>query len=168
MRRGDQGTFQVNTREEGDDLVLNIDALTPEGAFRNRMPVQVHAVLPSGESLTMPASQDAPGLYTARVHLPAEGTTVLSIASPELTDGSYVFGHTRPYPREFLADEANEALLRTIAENGHGRFDPKPNEVFATSGTSLKAVRDVSDYLLMLVLLLIPLDIWLRRRNWGA
>jgi uncharacterized membrane protein len=166
MRHGDQGTFQIGTREEGDDLLLTIDAVTPEGAFRNRMPVQVHAVLPNGESLTETATQQAPGRYTAKLHLPAEGTTVLSIASPELPDGAYVFGHTRSYPREFLTTDTNEKLLRAIAEAGRGQFDPKPEGVFAASAVSAKTVRDVSDYLLMAVLCLIPLDIWLRRRSW--
>jgi Ca-activated chloride channel family protein len=165
MRRGEQSSFNVNTSERGDELTINIDALTPAGGFRNDMAVEVHALLPDQTSQSVPATQNAPGSYRASVALPKQGTTILSISSPALPDGSYTFGHTRSYPKEFLATEPNEALLRTLAGTAHGKFSPSPAEIFAPSPSSESRRQDVTDWLLTAFLLLLPVDIWLRRSS---
>jgi Ca-activated chloride channel homolog len=172
MRRGDAASFQVATQERGEHLTVTIDALTPEGAFRNRLPVQVHALHPDGASETQPATQEAPGAYRADFSLPAKSdagpaTTVFSVSSPELPDGGYVFGHTRSYPREFLSTETDEPLLRTLAEIGGGRFAAAAEDVFAAPERATPLRRDLSDALLIAALALLPLDIWLRRRSWS-
>ncbi len=46
MRKSDQASFQVNTRESGDRLELAIDAIKPDGSFRDRMPVTVSMLAP--------------------------------------------------------------------------------------------------------------------------
>lgn len=166
MRKTDQAAFQVNTTEVGDRLTLLIDAITPDGAFRNQLPLQVAARKPDGENVTAAATQEAPGSYRAEFTLPKEGTTVFSVTSPELPDGGTVFGHTRSYPREFLQVETNEPLLRQMAETGNGRFAPSPTEVFTAPATAAPLHRDLTDWFLIASLCLLPVDIWLRRRSW--
>jgi hypothetical protein len=85
-----------------------------------------------------------------------------------LPDGGYVFGHTRSYPQEFLRSEVNEPLLRTLASIGHGRYAPSAAEIFAPPMVAERNHRDLTNYFLEAVLLLLPLDIWLRRRTWRA
>ena len=166
MRKSDQASFQVNTREAGDRLELSIDAIKPDGAFRDRMPVSVSMLGPDGVTKTAEASQDGPGSYHAAFDLPAEGTSIFSVSSPDLPDGGYVFGHTRSYPREYLTTETNESALKNLAAIAGGRFAPTPEEVFTRpKNTSLRR-RDLTDDFLILALLLLPLDIWLRRRTW--
>jgi hypothetical protein len=166
MRHSDQSSFQVNSHETGDELAIEIDALTPEGGFRNEAQVQVHALLPDGKTQSVTARQTAPGSYRAAVALPKEGTTVVSISSPQIPDGSYVFGHTRSYPREFLSTETNEAALRQLASIGNGRFAPRADDVFAPGTASARTPKELTDWLLGAFLILLPLDIWLRRREW--
>src|SRR5262249_440120 len=103
MRRSDQASFAVATHEQGDRLTLNIDAVQPDGSFRNQLPITVNALGPDEKTMTRTAIQTAPGSYTATFDLPLEGTTIFSITSPDLPDGGTSFGHTRSYPREFLA-----------------------------------------------------------------
>lgn len=165
MRKSDQSTFQVTTRETGDKLDLEIDAATPEGMFRDRVPIRVNALSPDGQSHTFDAAQDAPGSYHAQYELPKEGTTVFSIFSPDLPDAGYVFGHTRSYPREFLTTETNNPLLRSLAESTHGKYAPSPAEVFSPPANPARTPHDLTDRLLMACLILFPIDIWLRRRN---
>jgi uncharacterized membrane protein len=166
MRKTDQSSFQVDTREIGDRLELTIDAIKPDGSFRNQMPVSVNVLRPDGATETQTARQDGPGQYRVAFDLPAEGTSIFSVSSPDLPDGGYVFGHTRSYPREFLRSDTNEPLLRTLASLGRGKFSPSPAEVFAKPAAPVRLPKELTDYFLELVLLLMPLDIWLRRRTW--
>ena len=99
-------------------------------------------------------------------HLPDEGTTVINITSPDLPDGGLALAHTRSYPREFLTTDTNEPLLRQLAEIGGGKFSPAPSEVFARAATRNDRRRDITDWLLIAALALMPVDIWLRRRTW--
>ena len=130
MRKSDQAGFMVNTVETGDGLKIEIDAVHPDGSFRDRLPITVNAVGPENKAQVHEAKQSGPGQYLATIDLPARGTTIVSISSPDLPDGGTVFGHTRSYPREFLTTETNEVLLRRLAQIGRGRFAPTPEEVF--------------------------------------
>jgi uncharacterized membrane protein len=168
MRRGEQSNFQVTTTESGNRVSLKIDAITPEGGFLNEMPIKVNVVDASGASKSAVAMQTAPGSYTASFELPALGTSLFSLSSPDLPGGEYAFGFTRSYPREFLTSETNEDLLRKIAATGNGIFAPTPAQVFARPKTASLRPVDLSNYFLMSALILLPLDIWLRRRAWRS
>ncbi len=167
MRRSDQASFAVTTHEQGDRLTLGIDAVKPDGSFRNQLPITINALGPDGNTHSLAARQTAPGAYAATFDLPPEGTTVFAISSPDLPDGGTTFGHTRSYPREFLATETNETLLRRIAELGHGKYDPAPEQVWERPARAISQRRDLTDWFLVGALVLLPLDIWLRRRSWG-
>jgi hypothetical protein len=95
-----------------------------------------------------------------------EGTTVINVSSPELPDSGVALAHTRSYPREFLAQSTNEKLLRDLATATGGRFDPPPSEVFQRSNGDGQKRRDLTNAFLIAALLLMPLDIFLRRRTW--
>jgi hypothetical protein len=77
-----------------------------------------------------------------------------------------VFGHTRSYPQEFLRTETDVPFLRTLASLGRGKFSPSAAEVFARPSVLASTRRELTDYFLEAALLLLPLDIWLRRRTW--
>jgi len=166
MRKSDQSNFQVTTTEVGNRLELTIDAIKPDGTFRNQMPVSVNMLGPEKETSTKSAGQDGPGSYRVAFDLPAEGTSIFSVSSPDLPDGGYVFGHTRSYPREFLRTDTDEPFLRALASQGRGKFAPSPAEVFARPKTAASRHRELTNDFLIAALLLLPLDIWLRRRTW--
>ncbi len=168
MRKTDQSSFQVTTSEVGRRLELTIDAIKPDGTYRNQMPVSVNSLGPDGVSQTIAAVQEGPGQYRASFELPEEGTSIFSVSSPDLPDGGYVFGHTRSYPREYLRTETNETYLHTLASIGRGQFAPKPAEIFAAPTTTSHSHRDLTNAFLIAALVLLPLDIWLRRRTWRA
>ncbi len=175
LRKSDQATFQVRAVEQGDGsrLRLDIDALTPEGGFRNRLPIDVTALdTATGATRALRAEQLAPGSYRAEFELPltddagGAATTMFSVSSPELTDRPYVFGHTRSYPREFLRTGTDEVFLRAVASAGAGRFDPPGADVFAPPTRFSVRKVDLTNDFLAAALLLLPLDIFLRRRTW--
>ncbi len=166
MRKTDQASFAVTTHEFEDRLTLQIDAVTPEGAFRNQLPILVNAFGTNGSSSTVESRQEAPGQYRATVDLAPEGTTLFHLTSPQLPDGGYDFAHTRSYPREFLTNDLNRPLLEELAKSGHGKYAPTPDEIFARPAKRTNQRRDLTDYFLMAALGLFPLDIWIRRRTW--
>ena len=166
LRKSGPAAFEVTRREEGDRLELRVDAVTTDGTFRNRLPITITARTPDDATQSMVATQDSPGGYRASLALPVEGTTVINISSPELPDGGLALAHTRSYPREFLSTDTNESLLQQIATAGRGKFAPQPGEVFARMEHPLQRRRDITDWLLITSILLLPLDIFLRRRTW--
>ncbi len=166
LRKSGPAAFEVTRREEGDRLELRVDAVTTDGTFRNRLPITITARTPDDATQSVTASQDAPGSYRASLALPAEGTTVINISSPELPDGGLALAHTRSYPREFLSTDTNESLLQQVAAAGGGKFAPQPSEIFTRMEHPLQRRRDITDWLLIAAILLLPLDIFLRRRTW--
>ena len=166
LRKGDAAAFEVTTRENGGRLDLQIDAVTPEGEFRNRLPITIATRGENEDAAQFPAVQEAPGRYRASIPLPVEGTTVISVNSPELPDGGIALAHSRSYPREFLSTAVNEPLLRALATQTGGRFEPQPADVFARSERQMPRRKDLSDWFLIAALCLLPVDIFLRRRTW--
>ena len=164
MRKTDRASFAVTSREQADKLEIHIDAIKPDGSFRNQLPITINALQADGVNHTAEAQQDAPGSYSATLPIAPEGTTIFSLNSPDLPDAGTTFGHTRSYPREFLQTGTNEPLLRHLAELGNGTFDLKPSAVWAPARSANLQRRDFTDYFLIAALALIPLDIWLRRR----
>lgn len=180
LRRDARGGFAVRTTQVGEDrLRLEIDAVSPAGAFRDGLAVNV-ALLDAGTGQTraFPAEQIGPGLYRADVPLPGTGggeaagagNLMLAVSSPDLPgERPHVFGHARDYPREFLRTGADEAGLRELAEIGHGRVEPGPAAVFAPPAVRMAGggrARDLTNNFLLAALALLPLDIFLRRRTW--
>ena len=57
-------------------------------------------------------------------------------------------------------------VLTSLASLGRGKFAPSPAEVFAHSAMATRTHMDLTNSFLEATLLLLPLDIWLRRRTW--
>lgn len=167
MRRSENSGFQVSTTEVGDRIRLRIDVVTPEGNFRNELPITVTAREDeTGKSVTQSALQVGPGAYEVWFDLPPQGTTLFSVSSRDLPEGDYVFGHTRSYPKEYLATDTDRDYLRTLAKAGNGRYEPSAEEIFDRPQKSSMRRADLTRYFLIAALILFPFDIWLRRRVW--
>ncbi len=171
LRKTGNAAFDVARREVDDSLELRIEATTSEGAYRNRLPISVtsRGVNEAPDAVQRgSASQDAPGSYIARVPLASEGTTVINISSPDLPDGGTALAHTRSYPREFLTRETNESRLRAIASAGGGKYDAPAQSVFERGSEAGMRRSDLGNWFLIAALVLMPLDIFLRRRTWAS
>ncbi|MGB8353703.1 MAG: VWA domain-containing protein [Chthoniobacteraceae bacterium] len=168
MRKGGQSNMQVTSRESGDKLLLHIDAVSPDGNFLNELPITVSSASSGGVTKTVEAHQDGPGSYAASVDLPATGSSMLAIHYQPSGGGEYLLSHTRDYPKEFLSTNTNENFLQQLAAIGHGKYDPSGADVFARPAKMTDRRFDLTNYFLMLALLLFPVDIWLRRQSWAA
>lgn len=156
--------FDVRTVQENDRLSVRIDAVAPDGSFRNQLPVTVSTFEPGGAILKTDARQVAPGRYLAEAALSGTGTRWIAVHSSALPDSETIFGYTPPYPREFLSTDTDELALHRLADAAGGSFDPPPAAVFERPTAGVRRTTDLSGPLLALALLLLPLDVWLRRR----
>lgn len=166
MRKSDQHDFRVEAMEARGRLRVQIEAVTPEGFFRDGLPIAVSILHPNGETNSETAQQIAPGSYEAEFALPESGTTMVSVSSRELGERPYVFGYTRSYPREWETSATDEEALRRIAEIGGGTSAPTPAAVFAPPKKRAIERYDLTNSLLVAAIALLPIDIWLRRRTW--
>ena len=169
LRKADTGGLEVTSSEAGDRLAVEIQAVAPDGSFRNDLPVTVSSFGDDAAGKqTVTAEQIGPGSYLALMKLPPDGTTLFSVSTGASdTRDSFAFGYTRSYPREFLTSETNEEALRALAGAGGGKFDPAPQRIFSRPKAAQPEPLDLRDYLLSAALILFPIDIWLRRRTWN-
>ena len=165
VRSSNASGFQVHTIPEDGRLNLRIDAVAPDGSFRNQLPLNVGALEPGGVTHVTEARQVAPGRYAAEIAVSGTGTTWLSVHSSALPDGGTLFGYTPSCSAEFLKNDIDEAFLRRLSQTAGGVFDPKPETVFKSPETGAWRTQDLSSAFLALALLLLPADVWLRRRG---
>lgn len=170
MRQGGaKGGLQVETEPspDGKFLRVTVDATEADGSFRNQLPLTVGAILPDGSKTSAEARQTAPGRYVATVPVGDTGTTWVNVLPGDSPEGAgVVLGHTPSYPAEFLNNDTNLEALKAWAEAAGGLFEPKPEQIFAPPAQGVRRYRDLSPFFLAAALLLYPIDIWLRRRNW--
>jgi Ca-activated chloride channel homolog len=165
VRRIDRGQFQLNVQESEDRLRVNIDAVRPDGSFANELPLTVVSADPVGRTDSASATQIGPGRYVATLPLPEKGVRLISVSTPNSPPAT--LSYTRSYPKEFLDTRTNREALRKLVQISHGRLDPKENEIFQ-SGHAVPGHRtDLAPWLLALAAVLLPIDIFLRRRRWG-
>ncbi len=161
-RPSQRADLSATVREEPDELVIKVDAVTAEGLFRNGLEVTVAA---AGGAPAVRATQDAPGHYVARVPKPAAGGAFLAVCDG--TGRPAVLSWTKNFPAEYLAGESGDGLLREIATRTGGMFSPDASATFRPSLKPTGARFDLAPWLLAAALLLWPVDIWLRRRDWN-
>lgn len=163
MRRTDAGLFQVNLQEKEDSrLRTEVNAVRPDGSFADGLTLTVVSAGADGETETESATQVGPGRYIADLKLPDQGLRLISVSAPNFPP--VTLNYVRSYPKEFLNFGTDEETPEKIAGAGQGRFEPKPSEIFQP-GPRVPGDRiDLAPWLLTLAALLLPLDIFLRRR----
>lgn len=169
LRPADSALAQVRVEERSGRLEVELDAIQPDGAFSNELVVTATATSPDGRVDSRTAAQIAPGRYRTDFPLPVanDGVTLFAVSAPGALERPQVFSWTPRFPAEFLRSATDEQGLRELAKAGGGVYDPKPSAVFAPPGRTVAQWRDLSNALLMAALLLLPLDIYLRRREWA-
>jgi len=153
--------------------VVQVDALTPQGAFRNGLALEGRVAGPDGgQSLRL--LQIAPGRYEGRFPADARGQYLVSLrgGDAQRPGGLTIAGAAVPYSPEYRSLESNQPLIRAIAERTGGQVLPALGP--GLHGTMLpslfrrgKPARTTPVELwpgfLLSGILLLPLDVGLRR-----
>jgi len=117
-------------------------------------------------SFDLTFSQVAPGRYRAVVTLDQAGVYLVQVSATDQNGqavGSVNAGLAISYSPEYSRMAVNPALLTEIATLTGGEVDPSPASVFAPTGRVVYEVWPIAIPLLWLALILLPIDIALRR-----
>ncbi|GAB4154557.1 MAG: VWA domain-containing protein [Roseiflexaceae bacterium] len=125
------------------------------GSNQQRNDYSMHEVAPGRYRITI--ADQAPGAYLVQlVARTPDGEPVATLTA----------GVVMPLSTEYRSQTANRGLLEQIARLSGGRIDPQPQQSFERGGMAGGAATPLSLPLLWLALLLLPLDIAIRRLTW--
>ncbi|MFT5194595.1 MAG: putative membrane protein, partial [Candidatus Promineifilaceae bacterium] len=160
-------TIETVVELQGEEALLTVDARTPGGEFLNGLEMEGSVVSPSGESTEVRLKQIAPGRYETNFVPDEEGAYYIRVAGGEEGDetaigqtGGWVLG----YSPEYQQFESNPQLLESLAQLTGGRDLGQVTEaVFEHNLASEATTRPIWPFLLILAVVLLPLDVAIRR-----
>ncbi len=163
MRSESVGGMQARVVPAGKELQIEVDAPEPQGDFA------LTVVGPNLGPTEHRLEQEAPGLYTVSVPADDFGDYHLQIARTvagqvvERAEAEYSQG----YPDELRIRPADEERLRTWAAAGGGGFDVSTETFFQSDRLQGDRIIRFWPLLLSLAMLVLLLDVALRRIEFG-
>ena len=169
INAGANKNLETRVVTAGDRARIVVDARDDEGGFLDGLVLNSAVLNPAGASLRLPMQQTAPGRYESSFAPRNEGAYFLTInggPQPDSRLGSLtdLHGWVMSYSPEYIPRPHDERLLAEIAEiTGGQNLAETPESVFAHDLSAEMAATDVWQRLVLLALLLLPLDIAVRR-----
>lgn len=162
MRDQRPGALHPKLTIDGDRARLVVDAIDDKNqSFVNFLDLTATVVTPDFETLTLPLSQSGPGQYETEFDAPETGAYIATVVGPG--ESPATVGDVIAYPPEYRDLAANRFLLARLAEATGGRVDPPTETWFEHSGQIVRTARDIWYPLALIALLLVPVDVALRR-----
>ncbi|MCX7048890.1 MAG: VWA domain-containing protein [Candidatus Sumerlaeota bacterium] len=162
MRNARQGALHPRVTVEGSKGKIVVDAVNEgDEQFINFLDLGANVVTPDFETLRVPLRQTGPGRYEGDFDAAKDGAFIATVTGgkqPPATAGFVV-----SYPPEYRDLKSNHYLMKQIAEATAGRIAPALPEWFKHRGHGVRSPQDIWYPLAWLALLLIPLDIGVRR-----
>lgn len=150
-----------------------VDAVDPDGHYVNDLSIQARVVPPTISELGGDSSFDvalrevAPGEYENWFDAPDRGTYLVNVLEKKQKQGavlhSMLTGVSEAYPPEYRDLHANRILMGQLALSGMGRVDPPAVDIFGGARKGVVAARPLSEWLMLIAMLLLPVDIAIRR-----
>lgn len=154
----------ASVREEDGRLVVEADAITPAGEFRNGLKMDASVAVGGADLKTVPMLQVGPGRYRTSFRRPVGDPISLSLQDGTARPLSLLW--TADYPAEFQAAGPGEPFLEKLAAATGGKLNPTPGEVFRAAVHPVRTRKDLAPWCLLLAAMLWPIDVWARRRQW--
>ncbi|HKS16007.1 MAG TPA: glutamine amidotransferase, partial [Planctomycetota bacterium] len=150
-------------REPGTAEAI-IDAVDAKGKFVNFLEPKGNLVRPDLSSGTMDFQQVGPGRYRATFPTDRQGGYVVNVQYGE-GNKNYLMrgGFVPPFHPEYRSFEDNGPMLARIADETGGRVMGPGMDWFAPTGQVAYASKPIWPALLLLALILLPIDIFVRR-----
>lgn len=165
LRRLENAELEAEATVERGEGLVQVEALDPNGEYRNFLNLQAAVVAPSGEQQTVRLEQTGPGHYEARFPTKEVGSYLLNVM--EIQGGrvraSRVIGASINYSPEFASPEPNVSLLHRLTELGGGKILDPADHPFGHNRVKTFQPRDLWPLLLQIALILFVLDIGVRR-----
>jgi hypothetical protein len=169
MRKSAPTDFQ-STLDIGDGVGrVTIDAVDDNGDFINFLKFEGSVVRPDVTARPIKIEQTGPGRYEASFDARDVGSYVVSVVRKDQEDvAPDVTVVNIPYPSEYKDIEPNTALLKRLASETSGAYGPKPRQVFGGKFRRSVAYTDLWRTLALVAVLLLPLDVAVRRLQTSA
>jgi hypothetical protein len=163
VANGDGVETSIHT--EGARTIIDVKLADVDGKPRNGLEIDANIVGADAFAQTTALAQVAPGEYRASIASPIQGTYIMQISGAQ--DGRVVMqsaaGMVVPYSAEYRQGQRNPELLAALARDTGGSKLEQPAEAFAHNLAPVYSAREIALPLLLLALLLLPLDIGIRR-----
>lgn len=163
---GNSSGIESFISREGELAVLNVDARADDGTFLNGLDLTARVLPPGGAAYDVPVRQTAPGRYTGSFAPGQDGAYLVTLVGRS-ADASVqeTIGWVQNYSPEYsLASRASGGALAEVAALTGGRdLTAAPADAFAHTLEARPAVHPISFELLLAALLLVPLDVAVRR-----
>jgi hypothetical protein len=143
---------------------VTVEAISPEGDFRNNLRLSAHIIAPDLSTIDVALEQTAAGRYEADFEATARGAYLVSV-SEEGGQTAPVTGSVNSYSPEFAITGADEDLLARLSEQTGGGLivgDDADVNLFERNHTRTRPF-EIWEALLLGALLLLPIDVGLRR-----
>lgn len=164
MRRGTTDNFQTVVDIESGTGHVTIDAVDANGAFLNMLNLKGSVVTPDMAGHPLHVEQTGPGRYEADFDARDTGTYLVSVGKAgKAGTSSNVSAVSIPYPQEYRNSDPNLSLLKRIAAETSGSYNPSPAEALTRNFRKSRAYTELWRLLLILAALLLPFDIAVRR-----
>ena len=163
LRRVDSASFNTEVAVDKGEGHVSIEAIDPDGHYRNFLNLQLLVVSPKGDKQVLPLQQTGPGRYDAVFPTREIGAYLMNLT--DLATGqSQALGLSVNYSPEFDDTGPNLNLLGRLAELGGGKIlDPLAANPFTHDRKKTFRPLDLRDWLLQFAILLFPLDVAVRR-----
>jgi len=144
---------------DGRSVSLSVQALGPDGRFADLQDTRATVVSPDGSARQLSLPQRGPGEYALETSVSAPGEYRVLFQQGKLEE---VAGFTTPDSVEKHSIGTNSTLLDQLAtiSGGHTLHDPTDLQ----PGDGAGPVIELWPWLLLAALLLLPVDVLLRRK----
>ena len=157
----------MSTLVNGDRATISANSVDQNGLFINLADTKAQITDPSGKKSEVQLEQTAAGHYEATVPATKPGLYRVDVSqtrqgqtTPVLETGGFVVSSSP----EFRQLGSNDALLKELAAMTGGRSITAPSEAFSREGMPpTSGWQPLWGYLLAFALLMLPLEIALRR-----
>lgn len=167
----DSGRMDLETRIDAGQPVLQAQVRSETGAPATGLRVVGQLIGDDGTRRDVVLQEVAPGSYRFAVQDTPPGAYLVQLTASDLQgqpQASVTGGTVVPFSGEYRSRGDNQALLDLLAATTGGRTEPFPAAAFDDTGQWRGLVREVSMPLLWLALLLLPLDVAIRRLYGGG
>lgn len=159
--------LELRTSVEHNRAIVDLTALPPAYSAHGPGTLHIEGRLldPNDQGTSLHFEQVGAGRYRAVAEVETPGSYLVQVAvvGPEGQAGSLSSGLVVSYSPEYGQRKDHSNLLHDLATITGGRIAPTPDTIFTTPGQVVGTVENVSRTLLWIVILLLPLDIAVRR-----
>ena len=167
MRQRQRHELGMRAEMVAGNLHVAVDAITDRDRFDNGLSSEltITGPAPTGREQHVGMRQVAPGRYEAEVALDRYGA--FTLRAVHRRDGRVVAESrgqvNNPYPREYAALAPDVAALTALAQATGGEVDPSPQAIWDARGDSILHTRPLWHLPVGAAVLLLLVDILLRR-----